>query len=45
MSILAQIVLDMECDTTGGMVTVEIEGKVINEQFARILVSMPDLYI
>lgn len=32
-----------EYDTSGGMVTVDIEGKVINEQFARILVSVPDL--
>lgn len=32
-----------EYDTSGGMVTVDIEGKVINEQFARILVSVPNL--
>ena len=32
-----------EYDTSGGMVTVDIEGKVIDEQFARILVSVPDL--
>ena len=32
-----------EYDTSGGMVTVDIEGKVIDEQFARILVSVPEL--
>ncbi len=32
-----------EYDTTGGKVMVDIEGKVIDEQFARILVSVPDL--
>lgn len=32
-----------EYDISGGMVTVDIEGKVIDEQFARILVSVPDL--
>jgi len=32
-----------EYDLSKGMVTVDIEGKVIDEQFARILVSVPDL--
>lgn len=32
-----------EYDTSGGKVTVDIEGKVIDEQFARILVSVPEL--
>ena len=32
-----------EYDTSNGMVTVDIEGKVIDEQFARILVSVPEL--
>lgn len=32
-----------EYDFTGRMVKVEIEGKVIDEQFARILVSVPEL--
>ena len=32
-----------EYDISGGMVTVDIEGKVIDEQFARILVSVPEL--
>lgn len=32
-----------EYDTSNGKVTVGIEGKVIDEQFARILVSVPDL--
>ena len=32
-----------EYDTSNGKVTVGIEGKVINEQFARILVSVPEL--
>ncbi len=32
-----------EYDTSGGKVTVNIEGKVIDEQFARILVSVPEL--
>lgn len=32
-----------EYDTSNGMVTVDIEGKVIDERFARILVSVPDL--
>ena len=32
-----------EYDTSNGKVTVGIEGKVIDEQFARILVSVPEL--
>lgn len=32
-----------EYDTSNGKVTVDIEGKVIDEQFARILVSVPEL--
>lgn len=32
-----------EYDLSNGMVTVDIEGKVIDEQFARILVGIPDL--
>ncbi len=32
-----------EYDLSGGMVTVDIEGKVIDEQFARILVGVPNL--
>ena len=32
-----------EYDLSNGMVTVDIEGKVIDEQFARILVGVPDL--